>query len=342
MTHRLFAIFALVLAFALAAAPLAPAWAQNGERVLAELQETDRVLEQAREVVGHALGPRPSNVLGEAQSLQRAAWTSFRAGRLARAFDETRAARRSALRAVDITKSQLRLLDRVRHVLATNDDLVSRAKEAISSTGSAEAQRLFDAGLSQLSRGRRAFEDSEYRQAVRHSLFGRDLMLRAIRVAEGGGIATKARVEEELRRTDEFLSEARAAAPDSPESDKLLREAERLQERATQKLAENHLDVARRLTLRARDAALDVLQNQRDGIDAGELAATIERVSDRLRVTRETLAESGDPEAMRLTAEAERHLENARRAQREGKGEEALAEAQLASSLLGQAEQRLR
>jgi hypothetical protein len=332
-------LLALVIGLAVAAKP---ALAQDGSRVLAELQETERVLEQAREIVGHALGPRPSNVLTGAASLQQEAWSSFRAGRLFRAFEQTMGARRSALRAADITKSQLRLLDRVRHVLAANDDLVGRAREAVAATASPEAQRLLDAGLAQLARGRRSFEDTEYRQAVRHSLFGRDLLLRAVRIAEGGRALTKARVEEELARTEEFLSEAQGSSPEGPDAEKRLREARRLQERADDQLREGRLEAARRLTVRARDAVLDVLQNQSETIDAAELTAAIERVNDRLHAIQSELDGSANSEASKLVVAATSHLERALAAQRAGKDGEALAEAQVASSLVGQAENLLR
>ncbi len=332
-------MLALVAAATLTALVTVPATAQpNADRLLAELRRTDEILMEARDVVTHALGPRPSNVLSLAAEMQDEAWSAFRNDSRVRAFSLTKEARRSAIRAVDITRSQLRLLDEVRVTLAANEDLVARIRDALTSAPNPEAERLMEAGLQQLSRGRRAFDDGLYRQAVRFALFGRDLLLRSLHAAQGDGRVDAARIETEIDRTEEFLREARLAVNDAPALDPMFDEARRLQDDARARLRDRQLEPARKLTLRARQRALDILRQEAGEPDADEVRAVIVRVTDRLTLLQAQLRESSDRNVEMLLERAASHVERGRRALQDGNPKQALAEAQLASSLLGQVE----
>ncbi len=334
----------LLTAFGLTfAAPVA--WGQDIQaRLGREIEMTDDIIEQAHEIVHEALGPLPRQILNEARELQRRAKDAFlsvdEAGNHKRAAALTIKARKLALRAIEITKAQRRLLERVRQLIAENRELVARARDLVAQSGSPEAERLLDAGLHQFSRGQRAFHNREFRQAVRLTLLGRDLVLRAIRIADGGGAVDRAAIRDELERTDQFLREAKSWVDDDRVTRVRYEEAERLQEQARRHLRADRLREARRFTLNARDAAIKVLRVGSDAPQREDVVAAIDRVAGKLEVLGPELRRSGESSVVRLVNQAERHLKKARDALADGAMKIALAETQLAASLLGQAEDR--
>jgi len=315
-----------------------------GDRLERELEKTDEILRKAEVIVKEALGPLPKRLLREATDLQREAYSEFQqAPTLSsqqRAVKQSLQARRLALRAIEITKAQRRLLERVRQLIAENRELVTRAREAVEQSASVEAERFLEAGLDQFARGQRAFHNREFRKAVRFTLLGRDLILRAIRVGEGGATLDLGRVRDDLHRTDQFLKEAKSWVDDNRVARVRYAEAERLQEQARRHLRASRLRDARRFTLRARDAALDVLRAGQGDPDREGVESAIDRVAERLRELEPGLREGGAPQVDRLVTQARKHLEKARDALADGALKEALAEAQLAASLLRQAEDR--
>lgn len=341
-THR---IRPLLLGILLVLWPLAGA-AQNDNRLDQEIQRTQSILMEAAQVVRHAVGARPGQLLEQAENLQVRAKDiavdpDSRPLELAQAGRFTIEARRLAVRAADLARSEIRLLDRVRNVLAENHDLLTRARDAVRRSGKPEAERLLQAGVQQLDRGQRAFDQGRYRQAVRFSLFGRDLVDRALREAQGvdGGVD---RVREEVGRTEEFLREAHAALQDHAAARATYEEAERFQEEARRHLDAGRTGMARRLTQRAREAALDVLRHTLDRPEASDVTHALERVEARLQEIRPRAEASGDDTARRFLREADDHLQRARQAGNDGKYRKALAEVLVASSLVTRAEAALR
>jgi len=321
------------------------AGAQNG-RLEQEIQRTESVLQEAAQVVRHAVGARPGQLLEQASDLQLRAKDialdpESRPVELLQAGRFTLDARRLAIRAANLARSEIRLLDRVRNVLAENHDLLTRARDAVRRSGKPEADRLLEAGVQQLDRGQRAFDQGRYRQAVRFSLFGRDLVDRALRVAQGGDGGVQ-RVREAVDRTEEFLREAHAALQDHAAARATYDEAERFQEEARRHLDAGRPEMARRLTQRAREAALDVLRHTLDRPEASDVTPALERVEARLQEIRPRAEASGDDRVRRFLGEADDHLQRARRASDDGEYRKALAEVLLASSLVTRAEGALR
>lgn len=331
---------ALLGLFALTVLLPGPAWGQG--RVEAQLRSTDRVLEEARVIVAEALGDRPLRLLQSAVDLQRDAWGAFHEGRFGEAGVRTAAARKGAIRAIELAKAQRRLLDRVRQLQVENEDLIHRAREAVATSGRVDVARLFEAGKTELERGRRAFDQQDFRPAVRHSLLGRDLLLRAIRVAEGNVGTSRDRVMEDVRRTDEFLREARGSMEDRPTASSRLAEADRLQREARSALADGKAPLARQLTLRARELALEALRDDSAAPSHDDVQAFLERVTLRLADVRSEASGVDDAELTRLLSQAQAHLDRGRALLSEGEGRSALKEAQLASAVLARAIDRLR
>jgi hypothetical protein len=326
--------------------PLA-AGAQNDTRLDREIEKTESVLREAARVVQHAVGARPEQLLDQARNLQGRARDialdpDSRPGDFLQAGHFTLDARRLAIRAADLARAEIRLLDRVRNVLAENHDLLARARDAVRRSENAEAERLLQGGVQQLDRGQRAFDQGHYRQAVRFSLFGRDLVDRALRLAQGDRGADAARVREAVDRTEEFLREARAARQDHASAEASYREAERLQEEARRHLEGGRAESARRLTLRARVAALDVLRHTLDRPERADVVQALERVESRLQELRPRAQASADEKVLQLVAEAEDHLDRARGAEERGDHGKALAEILVASSLVSRADGALR
>ncbi len=338
-----FWIVPLLVAIGSAFMPLDAAARNADRRLQSEIARTQEIIDRAEEIVDEALGPLPRRLVDEAQARQREARGLAFDGsptlrEQERALATSLEARRLALRAIEITKAQRRLLERVRQLIAENQELVTRAREAVAPSKNAEAERFLDAGLDQLERGQRAFHNGEFRQAVRFTLLGRDLILRSVRTAEGEPAVDRARVQEDLERTDRFLEEANSFVDDDRAARVRYEEAERLQEQARRHLRADRLREARQLTLRARDAALDVFRAGREVPEREGAEAAILRVDERLGEIGPPLRERGDPQVLRLLDQVRKHLEMAREALADGVVTKALAEAQLAASLLGQAE----
>lgn len=307
------------------------------ERLERELDRNDELLARAAEVVARAISERPRQVLDIARNLQHDAREAFHGHHYVLATGKMRLARETTGRAVELATAELRLLDQVRHLIAENHDLSARARGVVSASGNPEAARLLDAGLELLQRGQRAFHDHEFRAAVRLSLFGRDLVLRAMRTVEGDAGLDESRVRDEIQRTADFLREA--AGADGPASARRFDEAGRLQARAEQELRGKRLAQARRLTLRARELVLDVLRDESQAPDASDVHTHIARVEARYERVAEALGR-GKGRERRLLTEARNHLDAAQSAAAGDDPRRALAEAQLANSLLDQIESR--
>jgi hypothetical protein len=250
---------------------------RDGERLRRELEKTDEVMSRARDIVRDAMSARGRQMLEAAQDVQRNAWQAFHGRRERLAFDLTMRARDEALRAIRFSESEFRAVERIRNLLDSTSDLVGEASAVVPQSGDQEAIRLFDAGRLQLTRAHEAFRDRRFRQALTLTLTSRDLLLRALRLAEDSPAASPDRLREVIERTEALAREADAAgAADDRRARELLEQGNRQLDQAREAARDGRPRLAFQRAMAARERFLDVLRLSERSLGKAEVAAEVE------------------------------------------------------------------
>ncbi len=339
----LWLLAALVCLF-LASAWLSAANAQAGSlnnRVLQELERTDRVIEKAREWAGPAVTAVARGHLELAIELQRDAWGEFRRGQqyYQRAAELTLKAREQALRALDAARIEKKAEDTVRRTLEQAESRVPEVTDTVAQSQDRQASVVLEQGTDHLRRARRAFLDRHFAQAARMAMLASTLIERAARLARGEILAGSA-VEASIERSGILLAQVEITLLEkgmAPAEAGDYREAKRLLDEARRHFRDGQPRRALRLSLAARERALkamgavsqepdrDTLAESLADLQAlyGELATDIrsaenekamrqlERGNDLLKRARELLGKGELAEAQRHMMAAERLLRDA-------------------------------
>lgn len=325
------------------------AWtALDSDRLRAELDRTDEVIQRAAESIRGCTSAKAKVLLERASDLQLRARRQFGSGGPTTpsrpVLDLTRRARELAVDAIEHCQSESRTLDALATTLEATRQRLVQARSAVSESPSVETRRLLEAGAWQLEKAEEAYRAGEHRRAVMLCGAARGLIDRALvsgHAGSGHGTTTPSRVESALERTDMILAEVRAAegADQQPQAIVLLRQADREQERARALYAEEKPLLALRRTQAARRPALDALALLQRGPDADQAKAAMETTARLLEHSREEIRGSGSGEAIRLLDAAETQLDQGRRALDRGDRAGAASAARRADGLLRRAQE---
>ena len=333
----------LVAGLAAAFGP-APAAAQLGDdprdRLGAELDRTDQVLDHAREVVGASESERAHIVLASAGQAQEMARTLFaECGRAdlracEAAHRATTRARREALHAIQVAREQSgleqeagRVIERVGHLL---DEALGMAGEH----PDPQTDRLLDEARSHLERAREQYQTREFAVAMELALAAERLVRQALDL--GGGDLNPERVLRELERTDRLLERASPEIRDrgNERAVHLLEQAIELQTRAHRQLDERRPLVAVRLTREARAQVLHALRMVEGPAEPAGVEQALAQTDELIERVESEVRASGIEEAIRLLDAGLDHQRRARDLFKEGRLNPALAQTRVARNLV--------
>jgi len=351
---------AVLLAALLWPAATPAAWAQDGpavrggglqgpsgparDQVRLELERTDALIERAGQELLEARNVYAEERLRKARALQKQAWSEFvgaSGAGLRNAHNLTRSARALALRAIEAVGIEKRANEAIGSMIERAQDRAAQVSATLAGSSSPLARRLFEQGLQQLTRARRALKEGDA-QAARFATLAEHLIERAERAATGAGAAQQA-AETAVERSETLLAEAAArwSEEGSPEAVRaLLEDAQALGAQARKALGEGRAGLAFRLSAGAREKALQVLSRLRRSPGIEALTATLDDVEalyGEMAGRIQGGAAGSGTDAAKALDQGRELLAKARALLGEGKAEEALAALVAAESLLRRA-----
>jgi hypothetical protein len=239
---------------------VSPAAAQDGAAVEAELDRTDRRIEQAESAVNDADVPASRLELNEAIRIQANARLAFTQLHPRLALDLTFRARARADRAIALVEG-LPDPDRVLAQLERTREVLERTRDRIEECNRDRPRALFATALEMQRRADDAARGGRYLAALQLTLGARERAQRALRLCNVQE-DVRENAERALNRTDDALERARDAAGDHM-GDRVkdaLQRATAAQARARSEFQAQHFDVALRLTMSARTWAYRVVR----------------------------------------------------------------------------------
>ncbi|MCK4574743.1 MAG: hypothetical protein KAU36_10230 [candidate division Zixibacteria bacterium] len=253
-------IFSIITTLLLAVVATAVAQSQYGQidarTVEAELERTDQVIQQAREMVAASKSLKARYAWDNAVTLQKAAWVRFREGTqtsLRQAYTLTRQAREKAKYALANGMFTEQNEDVVQRRLEKVEQVLQRARELIGPNGNANMRAIYDSAEDNLRRAWEFYRVGQQRPALKLCNQVENTLRKIINAAnrQQRGEASFERRAEEVRETIEHVRQ-RIAECDSEMAGKLLEQAE------------NSLQQAYRFAGESRQAAAgQTLQNAR-------------------------------------------------------------------------------
>ncbi len=327
------AIFLAVLFFSTASA-------QFASDLIRELEKTDQLIERAADATRKAGSIMANQHLDQAVRLQVEAKDSFRRGMFRKSYKLTMYARDQVNRSVAILKSSERNDAIVRRALERTNEILARADEAITESGSLKAASLYETSRKTQAEAMEFFRGNRLRIAFKATLKARDIARRAI-AAANSNIDNEGRARRELDKTDDLISKAREQSirlGANGNVSQLLTNAEDIQLRAWESLATGKFRVSLKQTMNARDVtkrALGIMErsSQPDRIET--LLKQNQRLIDRLR---DVLSDTPDSRASDILETAIAHQENATLAFRSNNLQTSMVEAKAARDLILKAE----
>jgi HEPN domain-containing protein len=337
----------LLIALAFAARPATAQSTGQIELLGLELERTDQLLARARAEISQVRNTFSHQRLDEAHDLQRRARRAYQEGaggtevhgaKLKESRALTLKARELAIKAIEAAGIEKRSRESVRATIERAQIRSAELVGAIEACDNPLATQLFEQGLQQLRRARRALQGSDPR-AIRLAGLALELIERAGRIALGEGPLPEA-VAAAIERSEQLVAqvaERLSSSAASGELRALLDEAERLLSRARAELRSGHLRFALRLSLQAREKALQVLARLKHAPSETELLAALadlEALHDQLAAD---IGRGAASAARDLLRRAQRMMGDARRFVAAEKPQEALTMLVAAETLLHEA-----
>jgi hypothetical protein len=316
------------------------------DRLAGELDRTDRVLDEARELVADSESERARTILEGAARLQESARAFFAECRFDNrtacegAARATTRARRSALHAIQIAREQstleqqaARTIERVGHLLdeslAIDGDLNPRT------------EHLLEQGRAQLDRAREQYQAQQFAVALELAQAAERLVREALKLGSRGEMSPD-RVHRELERTDRLIERASPVIQEGEieRAVHLLEQAIGLQARAHAHLEERRLIAALRLTRQAREQVHRALRLVEGPVDGAAVERAIQQTDQLIERVEPVVRASGNEEGLRLLEAGIKHQRRAKELLGEGRLNLALAQTRVARNLVLEASQR--
>lgn len=345
---RVLTMIALTVMVLAAHAPAAAQTTDPRDRLSAELDRTDRILEQAREVVADSESERARTIREKAVELQEMARKLFEdcdRDHLTACEGAARAttrARREAFHAIRIAREQSSHEHQAARTIERAAHLLDEARAEVAGEDlSPRTEALLDEARAQLERARERHQARQFAVALELAQTAERLLREALGLG-GRGEVNPERVRRELERTDRLIERASPTVHESgnAEAIRVLDRSVEMQARAHAQFGRERPLMALRLTRDARELVHRALRlgegpvNQ-DAVERGlrQTDQLIERVEPVVRA-------SGDEQAIRLLEAGLRHQERARAFFKEERLRAALAQTRVARNLVLEAGQR--
>ncbi len=249
----------VLLAISLSAS-LAAAQEPAQDRVQAELDMTDRRIEQANSVVSGTDDDRARLELGAAIDVQARARSAFGGSQYGFSLRLTLEARGHADRAIAIVRG-LPDPDRVRAQIERTREMLDRARERIEECNNDRARAMLASALAMQVRSEEAADAGRYLAALQLTMSARERTLRALRLCNMQENLRES-AERALHRTDDLLTrvQEQVAEHGTDAARAALGRAQQLEDQAWSEFRADHFDAALRLTQTARALAYRALR----------------------------------------------------------------------------------
>ncbi len=230
--------------------------------------------------------------------------------------------------------------ERLKEEIARTDEMLDRLQEQLHSNSDAKSTQLLQQAITLQRRAHDYYDEGRYLLAWNMTSKARDAIKRIL-----GELVTvdgdRALVEQQLERTDEYLSRARQllSGVDVPGLQMYVEEASRLQDRARDFFSVNNLRQALQFTRRAQELlkkASDIA-GDRDR-QQGQFENYMQQTRDQIESIRDFVMESQTESALKLFEVGSEQADRAQQLYDLGRFEEALRLLAQARSKLSQAE----
>ncbi len=312
--------------------------AQTRADLAKQIQQLDRNIERARELVASFDNQRALALVNEASRLRDEAVRLIQSDSpTSRDFIQA-AANIKLANANLLTAARLTLEGPVRRLRSQLEELLIRADDVVVRSGHRESQRLLDEAKKNREAGERAASVTQVQKAVEHFRVGITLAERAIHLASGSGDADIDKLREE-RRKFENLRERALEILDAHPNDRARQVYQ--QAVSTARSAENafnnrNIELARRLlnqSVLLMLRAIDLAQPDA-AVAVGRLESELFQLKDLLERSRELISGGGNPRVVLLLRRAQRLSREAEAAVGEGRSDEAITKIGLARNML--------
>lgn len=313
---------------------LGTVFAQSPEKVRAELQRTDEVIERARVVVEPSGNEEARTLLRSAVEIQNSAWEGYRSRRYRWALSRTLAARQRAWQALDMVVNNP---ERVRQEIERTAQLMQEAEPLVNRIEDQRAQDLWQMARTEQSAAEENYRSRRYRMALRFTITAREHIGTALKLLRQ--VLAPERVELELERTERVQERAKGPiqAAKNARAQEMFQRALEWQVQAHNRFRERFLGRALRLTLASRDLTLRAWALVNKDVSPELLETTLSETERLFDLWSEQLEKEKSGEARRLLSEARNHQQTARELQKAGKLAAALQEATQAQRLMNRA-----
>ncbi|MGQ9678858.1 MAG: hypothetical protein ACUVUD_06210 [bacterium] len=203
----------------------------NPERVAAELDRTERLMQEAEPIVNRVDDQMLQELWQMARSEQSAAWENFRARRFRMALRFTITARQHTGVALRLVRQTLDP-GRVEEELNRTEQVRERARIMIVSSNNSRAQKMFEQAGEWQVQAHNRFRERRFGRALRLTIASRDLTLRAWALVSKGD--NQKLLETALSETDRLIDRwaGEVERQNNREARRLLEEARRYQQEA--------------------------------------------------------------------------------------------------------------
>jgi len=321
------------------------AWGQiSRDDVRAKLEQTDRLIERARDVVAHVGGPRAQQTIETAQRQQRQAWDAFNRGRLSMADHLTEMARQNLLDLMSTFRQSEDNVNEVERQLDHTDRALQDIRDQLGPNPGPSQLRRLEAAIGMQQRAWDLFRQQHLRPALKMTLQAREM---AAKLAGGGpghgpgrgpaigdetGIAFEPRYDR-LREAAERVGE-RVEASDNDAAREIWNRAQRTLEEARTANEAGDSRRADQLLRRGRELLERAMRQVQREVRGDQVELLIASASERLDLLASPVQESGEQRLKDWHEQARRDLEGAQTALAGGHVKEALVQTRKAVSLL--------
>ena len=283
-------VFAALLGALLLIAPgaMAQVGANDRELLALELERTDNVLQQVREIVAESNNPRLHQLFADAVKIQEHAkgifirgGTDISAQEKLQVLQLTRRSRDLALRIQREVRADVTREERTRLLLERSRVLLERMEEQAAETREPRFRAALDEARRQLLLSEQQYSDGNFDVALRLAESAHNLLRNMIQGARRQ--LGNDRVESELQRTDDLLGRARERTGDaSGVARQRLDRAEAAQRRAYEAFNRGQNAQALEFTKQARQALREILDRVEDTISDDDIQRALDRFDARL------------------------------------------------------------
>lgn len=321
-----------------------PVEAQHNDRdrLAAEIERTDEMLEQAREHLRETTDAKANQLLQQAAALQRRAHEFFEEGRYAIAWNMTNKARDAIRRILGelVDNDEDRAL--VEQQLERTDEYLNRARQNLSGVDAPGLEMYVEEAARLQDRARELFSENNLRQALQFTRRAQELLKKAADLIGNHGRQQEqfgfylSQTRDDIDALRDFVYESGSDA-----AIRLFEVGNEQVDQARQLFEMGRVQEAVRMLAQARSKIKQAERIVEVGdTPAGSMRA-IEIAQRRIEVLSERAEESGNQQALQILEEAAEKLDRARNFHAEGEFERALVIVRIVMELNQQAARML-